>query len=471
MVATKAKWFRDWGKPRGKPILEPRRPSGPSYRPPPGHRDTYRDLPVPLHEQKPPPQRLPGHGDPRFPGFNPDHYPKPKPLIDPAEGRAARALDRQARRIGGRAFRNTLGTLGVLMDVADYVEPLIYPNYTKVPVLPANYYWCSGPSLISLPWITKPFFEFSGSCTISVPIIGQAPSNPNQANGILAGRAEVYWSRNYGTPPGRTAVQGVAKRIVVANPQLGPKQPYGFADAPNPNLVRFAPGVLSPGFGRPLQPAISSGPEGFMSPDSPYEPDHAWIYETATSAEFGPIGGGVGRLNPGIKTPPSTPPAGRKPPARNEKQGKVMTKSLKVAIALYKALDWASESAEVVDAVYQALPKDVRARWEKNRFPDAHWVRDKQTGKWVKVGVDRPGDNFGQYGLSGADWKLQALWHNWHKVDYVQAVRNIIKNELSDRIIGGYQKALPRNAGSAHSAGERELAKRIDQYLAEELGL
>ena len=109
----------------------------------------------------------------------------------------------------------------------------------------------------------------------------------------------------------------------------------------------------------------------------------------------------------------------------------MITRTKAIGIALYKALDAVSESAEVVDAVYDALPKDVRKRWEKERFPDARWIRDKNTGEWVRVGVERPGDNFGQYGIDGADWKLQALYYNWHKVDVEKAIKNIIKNELN----------------------------------------
>ena len=87
-----------------------------------------------------------------------------------------------------------------------------------------------------------------------------------------------------------------------------------------------------------------------------------------------------------------------------------------------------------VDAIFKALPKDVQRRWSKGR--------------------GTIGENFGQYGTAGADWKLQALWHNWHRVDAEQAVRNILKNFVEDAMIGATQKHLPRNVVKAF---EREL--------------
>lgn len=131
---------------------------------------------------------------------------------------------------------------------------------------------------------------------------------------------------------------------------------------------------------------------------------------------------------------PSTRPHRRRQPPRREKETKSLSRSAKLGIGLYKALDYASEKAEIVDAIFKALPKDVQRRWSKGR--------------------GTIGENFGQYGTAGADWKLQALWHNWHRVDAEQAVRNILKNFVEDAMIGATQKHLPRNVVKAF---EREL--------------
>ncbi len=109
------------------------------------------------------------------------------------------------------------------------------------------------------------------------------------------------------------------------------------------------------------------------------------------------------------------------PPPKGTKE--VKTKGLKIAVAVAGLLDRISEGAEVIDAIYQALPKDVRKRWEKGRD------------------LDRQGDAMGQYGIAGADWKFQAIWHNVLKIDPNKALKNILLNELSDKLYGAAHKA------------------------------
>lgn len=130
--------------------------------------------------------------------------------------------------------------------------------------------------------------------------------------------------------------------------------------------------------------------------------------------------------NGGPPTP--TPVRGREPPPKNEREQKRLSKVARVGIAAFKVLDQLSEAADVVDAVYEALPEDVKKRWKCN-------------------GGRGPVDNFGQYGIGHADCKLQALWHNWHRVDGEQAVVNILKNQLEDWIYGNIHKRLPKQAG------------------------
>jgi hypothetical protein len=119
---------------------------------------------------------------------------------------------------------------------------------------------------------------------------------------------------------------------------------------------------------------------------------------------------------------PRTLPATKsRPPRAGVKEKKGLARQIGVGVA--KILDLTSESAEVVDAIYRALPKDVRKKWDR---------------------PERSADNIGQYGIGGADWKLQALYHNWHKVDVAKAIKNILVNELEDRIIGGAMAARNR---------------------------
>lgn len=164
---------------------------------------------------------------------------------------------------------------------------------------------------------------------------------------------------------------------------------------PNPNVLRQAPGT-------PV------APDPGVRPSRPPVPEE-WQF---------------------VDQGPAATPHGRRPPRRYQREGKVISRSARVGMALYRALDTASERAELIDAIYDALPDDVKDRWSRGR-------------------ENRIGDQFGQYGLEGADWKLQALWHNWHRLDVAQAVENIVKNAIEDEVIGAISRRLPRNTVNA----------------------
>ena len=127
------------------------------------------------------------------------------------------------------------------------------------------------------------------------------------------------------------------------------------------------------------------------------------------------------------------------------RERKVMSKSKLFSIWFTRAMDAISEGADIVDAIFEALPEDVKKKWKK-----------KSRGF---------GDEAGQYGIDGADWKLAALFYNWEKVDIEIAIKNLIKNGLEDAIIGGYQAHLPNNTGSAMEEGEKAFAKWLNDLL------
>ena len=362
------------------------------------------------------------------------------------------------------------------LDIIPIVEPLVFPDNDRnhPPVLPSNYSWCWGP----FNWPSKdwgdatygPAFLWKGQCfTDPGPIDGQVAEDVSWSAlpqyGPFAQITQfkepvAYWWRNYNIPPPiyyRGCAAGTAIRTGPA-PAIQPS-PYWpiitMHPPPDPNLQRqipnvpeYDPRVYTPG----VTPQLPADPVFAPTPESPYEPDGQWQWDPAS------FGGSA----PATTSPPSTitgevpfvpiPPVTRAPPVPGERQRKILTRTAKVGIALYKALDAASEAAEVVDAIWDALPKDVKKRWKECK-------------------VNRMGDSFGQYGPDQADCKLRALYHNWHRVDVEQAVKNMIKNELQDRVIGGMQSKLPKNSGAAHAEGEKRLAKWLDEYFSMELGL
>lgn len=155
----------------------------------------------------------------------------------------------------------------------------------------------------------------------------------------------------------------------------------------------------------------------------------------------------------------SPPPAGEAPPGnRNPKRPKRPERGTKERkqktklTTMFKILDILSETAELVGAFYDALPQSVKDKWKCDK---------------LKRGLL---DNAGQYGISGADCKSRALWHNWHKVDMEQGIRNAIKNELQDKFLGALNRAQPKNIGHASDDAMREVNKLFEQVM-EELGL
>jgi hypothetical protein len=175
-----------------------------------------------------------------------------------------------------------------------------------------------------------------------------------------------------------------------ATPQPGIWYPPAELQMPNPNLLRF----------------VNPTPQPFTTPASGV-PAPAVATMVVTLSQPG--------APPTPRPPRTIAPHKPAPPEPWTKERK--TGVAKFGAALARILDGVSEAAEVVDAIYRALPLDVQQRWGCG-------------------GLDRPGDQMGQYGLEGADCKMQAIYWNYHRLDVRQAVANILTNELEDRLYG-----------------------------------
>ena len=135
-----------------------------------------------------------------------------------------------------------------------------------------------------------------------------------------------------------------------------------------------------------------------------------------------------------LVSPAPLQPAGKSPPQKNEHQGKA-SGGRGLAQHFARALDFVSESAEVVDAVYDALPDDVKKRWEKGR--ESRGLADQA----------------GQYGIDGADWKAKAIWENRDKIDYSEAIKNIVQNQVEDQLYGAAYSARDDIQGRGRNRG------------------
>lgn len=144
-----------------------------------------------------------------------------------------------------------------------------------------------------------------------------------------------------------------------------------------------------------------------------------------------------------------TPSAPRpRPPGARTRERKSKTNLQRVL----RFFDAVSETAELFGAFYDALPQDVKSKWKCNELSRGLL------------------DSAGQYGISGADCKARALWHNWHHVDIEQALKNVVANEIQDRVIGAIAANSPRNVGHATDAGN-ELVNDVLQWIFGEAGL
>lgn len=362
-------------------------------------------------------------------------------------------LDRAARRLRRLA---PLLRATQLLDLIDMMDQLLRDggfawNKFAPPRLPGNYRWCKGPLW---PWpspqaafvLDDPHFTNNGSCSVNPPLSGQAVTSADRAHWRLQ-YARQYWLQRYrqnGTGLERCVILGTAERIATG--------PVRHAQQP---IWQVAPDLaIDPNFQRWLP--------GFAEPLPDVHPDEGTDLVPQMETRLGT------RNAPVIAPEPAPMPRQRQHyrgvTDSAVRERKALSRSAKLGILLAKWVDNASEAAEVVDAVYEALPDDVRKAWEKKQ--GAHWVRDKKTGKWKWYVPSRPGDQYGQYGVDGADWKLRAIWYNYDKIDVEAALINIAKNHLSDSVIGRIKRGLPRQTGAALEDADKAFAKWLDKVLS-----
>lgn len=115
----------------------------------------------------------------------------------------------------------------------------------------------------------------------------------------------------------------------------------------------------------------------------------------------------------------------------------------------FEIMNFISESAEVVDAFFSALPKPIQGYYR------TQYERKKGFGL----------DNAGQFGIEGADWKLLALYQNFYKVDFASAIANVVANQVEDAIIGRLAgelgKVYPRAVPVSSKAAGQKIAQAV----------
>jgi len=180
-------------------------------------------------------------------------------------------------------------------------------------------------------------------------------------------------------------------------------QPVGWAPDPifNPNDMRFNPP-------KTLQPPVVEPAE------DPY-----WILEVSNA-------------------PPTQPPrpTPKKPPRPRVKERK--SRVAKWYFRAWQFLDDLSELSEIIASFYNALPEEIIEATKCNE-------------------LDRSFDQWGQYGIGGADCMLAALYNHWDKVDPGLAVLNMARNSLQDDFYGLLYKYVPQPVMSLIGASVHQL--------------
>lgn len=239
----------------------------------------------------------------------------------------------------------------------------------------------------------------------------------------LTGQA---WPAVYALPPGSTGTSGGNSMIVQGkkHPTLdrytnvrwwhypaGAKFAVKAQALPNPFRG------INPNVERHL-PGLAQAAPRAKAPPAPVRAPTMVAFSTASTSPSGRI--------------PRVPPMKRAPPKYYQKERGKPRGPRQLAAMIMNGLDTVSELSEIIDALYDALPKDVRRRYDRG-------------GRGLT-------DQAGQYGIDGADYKIIAIVYNFHRIDTVAAVHNMAKNALEDQLVGGIAKHLPVNVGQVNQS-------------------
>lgn len=398
-----------WARPGdyGGPV----KPGKRNPNPPPGR---YR--PNPKAPKRP---VAPRPGEPGYKPRLPRRVPEVRPRFDPIFERMPDPY--KLKRIPLRRFAPAVPLFFLAFDLVDYIPGLKLPLDVPYPN-PGN------------GW------RYQSHCPHAPErdIIGSAGTTWGTGEDCLSGQAlsvnsppispPDHWNKyaiweRYTTQANWAYVRGWVRDSIDVNnePKLithtvGPARPMP-PPGQNPNVLRLLPTLPPNWMPGDAVPIPSPQPEPVTAPDlQPAPPGFPWTTIRVDDPNGPPKRGGR--------------PV-RKPPRRRDKERKVIG-SRAIALRIFKALDAVSESAEVVDSFYMALPKKVR-KYEEGR-------RDCFKPRGLI-------DSAGQYGIDNADCKLQVLYRRWELVDMDVAFENLLKNQLEDKLYGFVYREISKHRG------------------------
>lgn len=127
---------------------------------------------------------------------------------------------------------------------------------------------------------------------------------------------------------------------------------------------------------------------------------------------------------------PYSPAVPRRPPSKGTKEKKQIVKYNGVVQAIRKVVGETTEFLDALDAFYEALPKHLRPGYYQLHRKDGStfWIK-----RWNPSVLQR----------------AQAVYRHFGQLDAAQVFRNVIGNEIQDRVIGATSQRLQRAAREA----------------------
>ena len=127
------------------------------------------------------------------------------------------------------------------------------------------------------------------------------------------------------------------------------------------------------------------------------------------------------------------PPHKPRPPGKGEKEKKVRVPA--ALMGAFRAATMATEAIDLLDALLEALPPKYRKGVEKSGRTD------KRARLGEGVAYSTPWDKF------------KHLLKNWRHIDMPTAVKEIIKNQIEDKLIGGLNRGADKTRDQAGGIG------------------
>lgn len=364
---------------------------------------------------------LPGYGDHAVgwtPGFDymPDVPSPSKPAPLRAHGGAS-YLDYPPKFSGGMSLSTGLGVLGTLAGVVSVAWPSIMAAMYLAKVgqvyMPSNWAQHCGPN--AADWIATPL---KWTAFMAQNAAMHAGTTWNIADGHANWRFSaasttdtvVALSRHHSSYFGFTTWVVSHFNRVFAGPV-----PYIYDQQTIINLAG-APTYADP----ILQPIGSLGS----------------VTATAPQVSVDTIGAGGGITGTAVQSILR----GRPPKGTREKKGLARSALGRQFWRLGNKLMKVSEMCDAIESLYDALPEDKQIQVSLKRAPNGQVVRPGQPG------FSSPG---AEWITPGCETQAKQVFKEFGSIDWDEATKNLIQDEIEDRIAGALGKAAQDQANRA----------------------